>query len=227
MIKAIIFDLDDTLYPEEEFVMSGFNSVAKYLAKKYNLSSLKIFNILKSDFKSGIRGRNFTLLLKKLNLPITELKKAIIIYRNHQPKIRLYPDVQKILEYLSKNKKIKLGMISDGIVKTQKNKISALKIRKYFKVILLSDRLGVNCRKPDTKPFSVVLNKLGVKPEEAIYIADNPQKDFIGAKKLGIFTVRIKRKDGLYNQVKINNQNKADFTIFNLKDVKNLCQIKK
>ena len=86
-LKAIVFDLDDTLYPEMEFVMSGFRAVAKYLAKKYKLSSSKIFNILKSDFKKGIREKNFNFLLEKLNLSKKELKsliKIIVWFLKHQ-----------------------------------------------------------------------------------------------------------------------------------------------
>jgi len=223
-LKAIIFDLDDTLYPEKEFVMSGFQIVSGYLAKKYKLNPLKIFNILKTDFEKGIRGKNFNLILGKLKLPKQELKKIITIYRNHKPKIKLYLDAKQLLMYLSKNKKIKMALISDGPVKTQRNKLAALKIDNIFDAVTLSDSLGKKYRKPHQRPFNVTLKKLKIKPKEAIYIADNPQKDFRGAKKLGIFTIRIKRKKGVYTNVEESKKNRADLVITNLGRIKKLCK---
>jgi len=222
-MKAIIFDLDDTLYPEREFVMSGFKVVAKYLAKKYALNQFKIFNFLRFDFKNGIRGKNFDLLIARFNLSKKELKSLIKIYRNHKPKIKLYPDAKKILKYLAKNKKIKIGLISDGAVKTQTNKLQSLKIDKIFDAIVLSDSFGKKYRKPHLRPFHLALKKLKIKPEEAIYVADNPLKDFIGAGKLGIFTVRIKRKNGIYNDIQEIKKNRSNLIIFNLLQLRNLC----
>ena len=220
-IKAVVFDLDDTLYPEYEFVMSGFLVVAKYLSKKYKLNGLRIFDILKSDFKKGVRERNFNLLLEKFHLPEKELKKLISIYRSHKPKIELFLEAEKLLKHLQ-NKKIKIALISDGFVGTQRNKIEALKIEKYFQVITLSDELGINYRKPNTKPFNLTLKKLSVKPSEAVYIADNPQKDFIGAKKLGLTTIQIKRVGGIYSQIEVTKENKADLVINSLSQLKTM-----
>lgn len=223
-VKAIIFDLDDTLYPEEEFVMSGFRTVAKHLAKKYGLNSSKIFNTLKSDFDQGARGKNFDLLLEKLNLPKRELKQLITIYRNHKPKVKLFSDAKKILKYLKENREVKIGLISDGPVKTQKNKLKMLKIEKIFNKIVLNDSLGKKYRKPHQRSFKLILKKLKVKPKETIYVGDNPEKDFIGAKKMGIFTIRIKRGEGIYENIKETDKNKADLNIFKFLELKNLCQ---
>jgi len=224
-IKAMIFDLDDTLYPESEFVMGGFLAVARYLAQNYKLDKLRIFNILKSDFKKGSHGKNFNSILEKFNLSEKELKKLISIYRNHKPKIKLFPDAEKLLKHLQ-HEKIKMALISDGPIETQKNKIEALKVKRCFQVITLSDELGIDYRKPSVRPFNLTLKKLLVKPSEAVYVADNPQKDFIGAKKLGVSTIRIKRKRGIYENVTETIDNRADLTISSLLKLKNLCSKK-
>lgn len=222
-VRAVFFDLDDTLYLEKDFATSGFRAVADYLAVKYNLKQSNIFNILESDFKRGVRGINFNLLLKKLNLPAQELKKLITIYQNHNPEISLYKDAKIILKCFTKNKKIKTGLITDGPVKMQKNKIKALKIDKIFDVAVFSDSLGKKYRKPHIKPFITALKKTQTKPQEAIYVADNPGKDFIGAKKIGIFTIRIIKKGGLYGKIKETINNKADLDIFTLIKLRKLC----
>lgn len=226
-IKAIIFDLDDTLYPEKEFIESGFWAVGKYLASKYKLPRINLYNILETDFKRGNRGKNFNLLLDRVNLPRKELKQLISIYRNHKPRIKLHKDAAEILTYFIKDKRMKLGLISDGIVNTQKNKLRTLKLNTVFDVIVLSDVFGKKYRKPNAKPFEVILKKMKVKPEEAIYVADNPQKDFIGAKRLGIFTIRIKRKGGVYEKVEETINNRADLAIYDLIKLKKICTQKR
>lgn len=214
MIKAIIFDLDDTLYPEKEFVMSGFWAVARYLGKKYKLNPLKILAILKKDFEKGRRGNNFNLLLSGLNFPKKEVGKLVTIYRSHKPKIKLFSDAKKLLGGLSKS--VKKAIVSDGQVTTQKNKLEALKINKIFDAVVLSDSLGKKYQKPHPKPFQIALKKIKTPPKEAIYVADNPEKDFIGAKKLGMFTVQIKRKRGIYAGLKAQGLRKPDVLITNL-----------
>ncbi len=223
MIKTIIFDLDDTLYPEKEFVESGFKAVAKYISKKYGIHYNKIFNILKKNFKQGLRKKNFDKLLKKINLNKERVQKLVKIYRNHNPKsISLYSNSEKILKELKND--FKICLITDGWKTSQDNKISALKIRKYFDEILISNNPEKNNWKQSGKPFKNILRKMKIKPTEVIYIGDNPLKDFIGPKKLGIFTVRIKRQNGEYNNIKVENKHKADFIILNLLVLKKIIR---
>ncbi|HDL74928.1 MAG TPA: HAD family hydrolase, partial [bacterium] len=177
-IKAIIFDLDDTLYPEEQFVESGFRIVSKYISQKYKLNDGEVLNILKKDFKKGLRKKNFDVLLKKLNLKKINVQKLIKIYRNHYPSsIFLYPDVKKIFKKI-KNK-FKIGLITDGEKITQKNKIFVLGIEKYFDEILITSILGKKYFKPSKKAFELLLKKFKVLPKESVYIGDNSLKDFI------------------------------------------------
>lgn len=225
MIKAVIFDLDDTLYPEDKFVESGFNAVSKYISNRYGLDCKKIIAILKRDFKNGIKKNNFDILLKKLHLDAKDLKILVGIYKHHKPLISLYPDAERFLD--KKAREIKLGLITNGDKVSQKNKISVLKIKKYFSAIIISTTFGDDDWKSSKKSFNYLLKSIKVRPSETVYVGDNPRRDFAGAKKLGIFTVRIKRKDGIYNQLKANNENKSDSIISNLKDIENLCQIRK
>lgn len=219
-IKAVIFDLDDTLYPEREFVLSGFWEIAEYLKKGYGLGKSKVFSFLKSDFENGVRGKNFNRLIIENNLPKKELKKMIRIYHAHKPKIKPYSDAEKILKYIKKNRRLKTAIISDGPVEVQENKIKALKIKSYFNVIILSDRLGKKYRKPHAQPFKAALKRLKLKPKEAIYIGDNPKKDFIGAKKLGMATVRIKRGCGEYDYLGTNHNAKYEISsLLQLKEI--------
>ena len=192
MIKAVLFDLDDTLYEEKKFIVSGFRKTAEYLSRKYKINSDRVFKILRDDFDGGLRRKNFDVLLKKLSIkePVENLIK---IYREHLPLISLYPDAKVILKNL-RSCGFKLGLITDGYPATQRNKISALGIRDFFEVITIND-IEKGLSKRNENSFKRTLSLLRVKTENTIYVGDNPLKDFFAAKKLGVITVRIKRKN--------------------------------
>jgi len=213
MIEGILFDLDDTLYEEKQFVVSGFEAVSEYLSKEKNLNKEEIFRILITDFENGLRRKNFDILLEKLNLKDGTKNMLVKIYREHIPALSLYPDAKVILRNLKR--KFKLGLITDGYPIAQKNKISTLGIRHYFDVILIND-ISKNESKKHTLPFENAVGKLNVKYRNTICVADNPLKDFITPKKLGIHTVRIKRGGGEYSKIIVDKSLDADYTISNL-----------
>jgi putative hydrolase of the HAD superfamily len=62
----------------------------------------------------------------------------------------------------------------------------------------VTGELGSRARKPSSRPFSAVLDLLGVAAEDAVYVADNPVKDFLGANRIGMGTIRIRHSQGLY-----------------------------
>jgi putative hydrolase of the HAD superfamily len=219
MIKLVLFDLDDTLYQEKQFVMSAFKSISKYLSKKYNIKYDKIFKILKDDFNKGLRKKNFNVLIKKLQLIDEDVDYLVRIYRNHKPEISLYNDAEYILNKLKKT--IKLGLVTDGYIATQQNKISSLKIKNYFDVIIINSPKD-NIDKKNPKIFNKIIKKLKVNPKDTVYVGDNPLKDFIASKKIGIHTVRIKRKSGEYSKFKVEGSIDADFVISNLNELTNI-----
>ncbi|MCD6574540.1 HAD-IA family hydrolase [Candidatus Aerophobetes bacterium] len=222
MIKAVLFDLDDTLYEEKKFIVSGFRKTAEYLSRKYKINSDRVFKILRDDFDGGLRRKNFDVLLKKLSIkePVENLIK---IYREHLPLISLYPDAKVILKNL-RSCGLKLGLITDGYPATQRNKISALGIRDFFEVITINDiEKGLSKKNEDS--FKRTLSLLRVKTENTIYVGDNPLKDFFAAKKLGVITVRIKRKKGEYKNLRVSPPYEANYTIFSLLELEEIIKI--
>ena len=126
-----------------------------------------------------------------------------------------------------RKKNIGLGLITDGCSQVQHNKIDALCLNDLMDVVLATDDLGKDeegkpyC-KPNPKVYEVVLEKLQCKPQEAVYIGDNPQKDFIGAKALGMKTIRIVRKQGDHMQDKVSKEYEADVAINSLSAIEDL-----
>lgn len=219
MVKAVIFDLDDTLYNELDYVLQGFRNVAEYLAKEYSIDVDEVHEQMCGILKEQGRGKIFDSVCEIYHID-TPVKKLVEIYRATKPKLSFYPDAEEVISTLRK-KNIGLGLITDGCSQVQHRKIDALCLSDLMDAVLATDDLGKDeegkpyC-KPNPKVYEVVLEKLQCKPQEAVYIGDNPQKDFIGAKALGMKTIRIVRKQGDHMQDKVCEEYEADVTIQNL-----------
>lgn len=222
MIKLIIFDLDDTLYNEFQFVENGFKKVAEYLSLKYLIDGKEVYSEMLNILKKHGRGEIFNMLCEKYELS-ENINNLVHIYRNASGKLYLYKDAYSILEKLRYN--YNLGMITDGKASVQWNKIKCLGVEKYFNKIIVTDDFGRMYWKPHEYSYKKMLEYFNCKPYEAVYIGDNPIKDFIGARKVGFYTVRIIRECGDNMKLKEEKGYEADFTINNLKKLINIIQL--
>jgi putative hydrolase of the HAD superfamily len=207
-IKAVIIDLDDTLYPEEAFVYSGFKAVSLYL-QQAGLVKNDPYDLMLQNFKNGNRTEIFNETLKSENIePKKELVKSLIdVYRSHKPDISLFTDAVSFLDRIHGKKK--LGLLTDGYLNVQKSKVAALGIEHFFDIIVYTDEMGRDFWKPHPAGYEKIMNKLGVTGNECIYISDNPVKDFFSANKLGWETVQIKRPKGVYRSKEAQNEDFA------------------
>lgn len=93
---------------------------------------------------------------------------------------------------------VRLGIVSDGYLEVQQRKVAALGIATLFDAIVFSDQWGREFWKPHLRAYETALERLHVEGSDAVYVADNPAKDFIGAKALGLWTVQLSHPDSLY-----------------------------
>ena len=209
--KLFIFDLDDTLYYEKEFVLCGFKEVCEYLAKKYKLNLLKLYCRAKEILEAEGRGKIFDILCdeNKIN---EDIDKLVEIYRNTKPKLILYKDSDELLKKI-RNKGKLIGLITDGYSKVQWNKIKALKLENRIDKIIVTNDYGENFEKPNQRAYLEMIDNFNLKPNECVYIGDNPKKDFIGAKNLGMNTIRIKREKGDHIRDIVSKEYEADYII--------------
>lgn len=223
-IKAILFDLDDTLYEEKEFVKSGFKEVAKFISNKFKINEKIFYKILSNVFSEGVRGNIFNIALERLNINLDEniIPSMVKVYREHIPKINLKKNIKFLL--LNFKKKYSLGIITDGYYEVQKKKVQALKLEELFDSIIYTDRYGKEYWKPSALGYKLALKNLETLPEEAIYIGDNPNKDFIGAKKIGIITIRLLYQDREYSQIRLSKEYEADYEVEKLNEIMNLLK---
>ena len=219
-MKAVLFDLDDTLYPEMEFVKSGFRAVSQYLASRHHLHEDVLFTQMLDILQRDGRGRVFDSLLHSLGLYSEEKVKLLVyLYRTHRPTIHLYEDALPTLALL-KDRGMRVGILTDGMASVQRRKIAALGLEKVFDVIVCTDELGSDCQKPSTIPYRVALDLLQVAPLDAAYVGNNPAKDFSGAASIGMLTIEVKRqKEPNYTSCETGEHAGAESVVENLNEI--------
>lgn len=193
-MRAVLFDLDDTLYPEIEYVKSGFGAVARYLGARVAFDAEVLLDRMLALLQRDGRGKVFDTLLDELGIYMPQRVSLLLyLYRSHRPVIRLYDDAQITLRELRQHG-LQIGIITDGMGAVQRRKVAALGLNRLTDIILCTDELGREYWKPSLVPYQVALEYLDVEPAEAAYVGDNPQKDFHGANLLDMMTIQIARQ---------------------------------
>ncbi|HPN38382.1 MAG TPA: HAD family hydrolase [Melioribacteraceae bacterium] len=177
--SVIVFDLDDTLFKEIEYLKSAYKYIAEEVCSN---NSIKLYKKMLDLYYSGNNAFNY--LIENYPEKSKNVDYLLELYRNHYPNITLEPEINDFLLKLIENKII-LGIITDGRSNTQRNKLKALGIEKQFNYILISEEFGYS--KPNELNYKLFMQKFPDK--NYIYIADNIKKDFITPNKLGWLTI--------------------------------------
>lgn len=222
MIKALVFDLDDSLYAEKGYSFSGFDACEAFVAQKYYVDGFS--EIAKKAFEEGMRGNIFNIALDELEIDygIVDIKQLVKHFRSHLPSIYLFEDAKWALDYYQD--KFPLGLITDGYSISQHQKIKGLNIADYFDKIVVSDDLGREFWKPSEKPYIEIEISLNVAAEFCCYVGDNVSKDFITAKKRGWKTVQILREEGEYVGADFGSEYQAEYIVNSLFKLENLLK---
>ncbi|MCH8536587.1 MAG: HAD family hydrolase [Alkalimonas sp.] len=195
-----IFDLDDTLYGERQFVKSGLQAVAEMAEQRWGLNPTSSYRQLITLLDTQGRGRMFDDWLAQSNLATkANIKRCISCYRLHKPNIDMPQAHHQLLQQLPKP----LYLVTDGNKMVQHNKVQALGIAHYFKRVFITHRFGIQHAKPSTYCFALIKKAEGCAWQDIVYIGDNPAKDFVNLNKLGVNTIRVltgEHKDAIPKQ---------------------------
>lgn len=227
MIKAILFDLDDTIFDHRFAVLESLKDVQKEF-ECFTKYSLYEFESLHSDVLERIhlndvlsgkmniddaRAERFRLLFETAGYAVEngEHRNASIIYRKKYTNTkRAVEGAAELLESL--HGKAKLAIVSNNLLSEQVPKLREIGFEKYFDVLVTSAEAGV--AKPDKRIFEIALEKLSVSPDEAVVVGDSFDKDIIGAYNAGIRSIWLNRKEagsaaepGKFNSIKISSLN--------------------
>ncbi len=191
MIKAVIFDLDNTLIDFMKMKkISCDAAISAMIGAGLNVSKDKAIKELFSLYdKFGLEEKTiFQKFLKKITKKIDYeiLASGIVAYRRVRAGfLEPYPHVSEVLFEL-KRRGIKLAIVSDAPRLKAWIRLVSMKINHLFDVVVTFD--DTKEFKPSIKPFEIALKKLKVKPQECLAVGDRPERDIKGAKKLGMLT---------------------------------------
>jgi putative hydrolase of the HAD superfamily len=198
MNPVIVFDVDDTLYLEREYVRSGFEAVAGHLTER----GIEGFvTVAWGMFLKGVRGDTFCRALRELGVaPDRKLVRTLVeVYRHHEPSIRLEQDAHALVEQCREGG-YSMAVITDGPPASQRRKLAALGLHRVLDFTVVTGEHGLRWRKPSQVPFRAVMSEFG-HDHGYVYVADNPNKDFAGPAGLGWRTFRVRRPGALHRNV--------------------------
>ena len=189
MIQALVFDLDDTLYPESEFVASGYRAVARHVARQYGCCDRDVFRAMMSAFATYGRECVLPTLNRQFLAEKVELSELVEVYRAHTPQIGLFAGYGDLLSNLRES--YRLGIITDGLPEVQKRKVQALKLGDKVDHIVYTWEHGKEMQKPHPHSFLYMMGLLGSEPSTSLFIGDNLEKDLQGAHGAGMKYVQV------------------------------------
>lgn len=175
---VIVFDLDDTLYNEVDYLRSAFKEIARSLEPN---AWRKLFVDIFSLYRNRVDV--FEFLANNYEIEKKELKQ---IYNNHLPSIKPFTLVEQTIEAI-KFRNGSIAIITDGYIQRQTNKLNSLNLTEFIDYVVISEAVGTE--KPSTNNYKLVSNFFGA--ETYYYIADNFSKDFISPKKMGWQTIGL------------------------------------
>jgi len=211
----LVFDMDDTLYDELTYVRSGFTAVTRMLAPICDASPAKLLSEMTNLLSAKGRGQVFDDLLALYGQHSRALvARCVKTYRHHKPQITLWPEAA---DCLTRHQNLPIYVVSDGHKVAQNAKATALGLQKWAKRILLTHRFGIKNAKPSPYCFQRITAWESARPSQVVYIADNPAKDFVGLKKAGFKTIRV--RSGQYASIKAKPGHDAERTVDSLAEI--------
>ncbi len=190
----VVFDLDDTLYPERDFAIAGFRAASRWAEAELGVSDLTAEMTAMLD--SGTLGQLFPTVLAR-HAPIhtpQQLEAFREAYRRCDGlALSLFEDAVAALDHYQRQGPI--GLITDGTHHVQARKVAALGVEDRFARIVFTDALGPDRAyfKPHPRPFEEMVAALGAPGDRFVYVGDNPAKDFVSPNAMGWTSVLVHR----------------------------------
>ncbi len=213
MTGAVIFDLDDTLYPERRFACSGYAAIARHVETRYGMDRREAFGHLRASLRRGARASALQQLAAALGGGQDLVLELLAVYRAHRPELRLPGAARRALG--SARQRWRVGVLTNGLPQIQRAKVAALGLAPLVDAVVYAHEVSEG--KPDPAAFREICGALGVTPARAVMAGDDPWCDIDGARTAGLRTVRVRR--GLHRSVAAGATGPADETVLSVADV--------
>ncbi len=206
-LRAVLFDLDDTLHDDTQAFTSAAEEVARDVAAEYGIDALALKEAYVAEAEgfwkrltadhvhqllvtklTSLRARLWGTALSSVGLDDPRLtERSAANYNLYRRKyFALFPGALDLLKRLKAAGK-KLGLVTNGVSETHREKIALLEVSEYFDAIFLADEVGMV--KPDPRLFAHACEKLGNGPAATAMVGDRYERDIAGAIEAGLFTV--------------------------------------
>ena len=217
MIKAVLFDLDNTLI---DFMLMKHKSceaaIDAMVSAGLKMSRGKAMKILFGLY--GEKGIEYNRIFQEfLNRTLGRvdykiLAEGIVAYRKAQAAyVKPYPGTVRTLIKL-KESGLKLGIVSDAPSVNAWIRLVEMKLEDFFDVVVTFHDTGE--KKPSKLPFLKAIKEIGVEPADILFVGDWPERDIRGAKALGMKTAFAK-----YGSTKPVRKSGADFVLESIEDM--------
>lgn len=198
-MRVVVFDLDDTLCKEIDYLKSAYKEIAAYAARMcmgcsvpVQVLEVKAYEAMLKAYRDGRNAFDALNAYLGLELPVTEL---LQMYREHVPRIALEEDVRYTLDNL-KAKGALMGIVSDGRELTQWNKVRALGLTEWMNESCIIINSLQECFKPNPCGYESLMAAVSAIAQEKelsfMYVGDNLKKDFIYPNQHGWQSVCLK-----------------------------------
>jgi len=190
MLRAVLIDMDDTLYDERAYVLSGFRAVAEAIAGRHPEVDVDgLFADMTAELDARGRGKVFDQALMQAGLtPTPDLIAGLVrVYREHHPRIALWPGVAEALAEIGA--RCRTAIVTDGLAVMQRRKVEALGLAARVDEVLYC--WEHDAAKPAPTCYFEALRRLGARAEEAVVIGDRPDHDMAAARAVGCRSIRV------------------------------------
>ncbi|MFZ1019222.1 MAG: HAD family hydrolase [Candidatus Cybelea sp.] len=208
-IDLVLFDLDDTLHDDTFAYQSAAEEVAREVAAEHGVDAIALKaayvaeaegfwqRLSPSDLKvklSRVRASMWQNALESVGVASLEVaEQSAERYNAYRSKYyTLFPGAVELLKTL-RERGMRLGIVTNGLSETHREKIALLRISEYFDAIFLADEVGMI--KPDPLLFAHACRTLGGAPAHSAMVGDRYDRDIRGALEAGLFTIWLNVRD--------------------------------
>jgi putative hydrolase of the HAD superfamily len=186
--RAVLFDLDDTLYPLERFITSGFRAVAAAVEAQWGVAQATAFGVLAGASRVA-RGRELQQLAERFDLGADAVPQCLDVFRRHVPDMALPASSVAVLQALAAD--WALGIVTNGRPDIQARKVHALGVSRFVDVVVFAAEHGSGAGKPEPAAFLDACRRLDVSPTAAVFVGDDLRCDMAGARAVGMKTIWV------------------------------------
>lgn len=189
--RAIVFDLDDTLYRIRRFTIAGYAATAGAIAAYSGRPRAEVFCRLQGLYRRGRAAFAYQHLCAEFGLPEHLAAEWLARHRAHRRRLRL-PGTSARALTAARDAGWRIGLLTNGLPEIQRAKVEALDLGVHVDAIVYADEI-VPGGKPARAVFDLVLRALDVAPHRAVMVGDHPECDVAGGRLAGMRTIRVSR----------------------------------